>query len=71
MKARRLKLFKPGFKMENRECNWAHYPINLWDRIVIWFSDYYWVRSPSGKPFPSVKTKRWTYSFREKESDDG
>lgn len=62
-KARNLKLFTATIKMSYRYCDWSHYKITWWDRIIIWFSDYEWIRSPSGKPEPIIRTKRWKYRF--------
>lgn len=63
MKARRLRLFAASMKMSKRFCDYSHYQLTIWDRVVIYFSTIEWVRSLSGKPVPIIRGKKWTYYF--------
>lgn len=60
--ARRLRVFRPAFKISTRECDWSHQPLTLADRVRLWFAAVEWIR-PFGRPEPVVRTARYTYYF--------
>jgi len=64
MKVKNLKrLWYPSMKISTRTNDYSHQPLSVMDYIILRFSNYSWIKSPSGKPSPIVKTKRYTYYF--------